>query len=322
MKIAYLVRARPDLVDLIPPDIEYVIVEAGPGGVYRDEDLAKVADADAFVISMEPVTEQLLAAAPRVRIAQRLGVGYETIDLEACAQRQVYACNVEGVNKEAVAEHVMLMMLALAKNLPEQERATRACDWPATRRVSRGAFELMGKTLGIIGFGNTGSQVARRARAFGMKILYNDIRPIDPAVLDETGAVFAEKDELLAHSDVVSINTWLDAGTRHMVDAAALARMQRHALLVFCSRGGVVDEHALRAALDAGTIAGAGVDVFEVEPITADNPLLEAPNCILTGHVAGLTEDSTMRCWQWAHDNVRAAVERGERPRWVLNGVD
>ncbi|MCP5155609.1 MAG: phosphoglycerate dehydrogenase [Ectothiorhodospiraceae bacterium] len=321
MKIAYLVRARPDLADLIPKDIEYVIMEAGPRGVWRDEDLAKLHDVDAFVISMEPVNEQILAAAPNLKIVQRLGVGYETLDLAACARRGIPACNVEGVNKEAVAEHGMTLILALAKNLLPANEATQAADWIKGRMLTKRSFELAGKTLGIIGLGNTGWNLAKRAAAFDMKILYNDVRNIDPELARQVGAEPAEKDELLARSDIVSVNTDLNDTSRGMMDAEAFAKMQPHALFVCCARGGIVDEAALREALDEGRIAGAGIDVFEIEPIDPANPLIGAPNCVLTAHVAGVTDETMRRIWDWAHDNIRGVVERGEKARWVRNGV-
>lgn len=320
MKIAYLAKARPDLQARIPKDVEGVILEAGPGGVYSESDLRKVADVDALVVSMEPVNEQLLAACKKLKIVQRLGVGYETLDLAAAARRGIPCCNIEGVNKEAVAEHGLALMLALSKRLLEINRLTHQARWNDARVQTKHVHELFGKTLGIIGLGNTGSSLARRARALGMAIQYNDIRPIDPRVIEETGARFVEKDELLKTSDVVSVNTDLNATTARMIDARALALMQPHALLICCARGGIVDEPALREALDAGRIAGAGMDVFDPEPIRKDNVLLGAKNIIVTSHVAGVTEETTQRIFDWAHENVRR-VMRGEKPRWVRNGV-
>ena len=321
MKIAYLARARPDLNTLIPPDIEHVILQAGEGGVYSEEDLAKMADADALVVSMEPVTEQVLAACPKVKIVQRLGVGYETLDLQAAAKRGVYCCNVVGVNKEAVAEHGMLLMLALTRQLLGADSLTRGGQWAEARLLTHRTFELNGKTLGIIGLGNTGSSLAKRARAFGMRIVYNDIREIDPEVIEATGARFMEKEALFQEADLISVNTDLNDSSRHMINARALAQMKPSALFVCCARGGVVDDQALADALQAGTIAGAGMDVFEQEPLRADNPLLNAPNLIMTSHVAGVTEETTRRIFEWAHENVVAVVERGEKPRWIRNGL-
>ena len=321
MKIAYLAKVRPDLQARIPKDVEGVILESGPGGVYPREALARVADVDAFVVSMEPVNAQILAAAQRLKIVQRLGVGYETLDLKAAAQRGIPCCNIEGVNKEAVAEHGVTLMIALTKHLLEADELTRTGKWGEARMLTKTTFELNGKTLGIVGLGNTGTALARRCKALGMRIVYNDIREIDPAVVAGLDAAFLPKAELFRQSDVVSVNTDLNGQSRNMIDAETLSMMRPHALFVCCARGGIVDEAALRDALNAGRIAGAGIDVFETEPIRKDNPLLKAKNAVLTSHVAGVTEETTQRTFDWAHENVRRVVIHGEKPRWVRNGV-
>lgn len=321
MKIGYLLRVRPDLEDIIPDDVEGVRIEVGDDGLYSAEDLAKIKDVDAFVIGMEPVNEQILAAAPNLKIVQRLGVGYETLDLDATAKRQIPACNIEGVNKEAVAEHSMMFILSLAKRLIEAQAYTHAADWLSARKLTSTAFEVKGKTLGIIGFGNTGSSLAKRAHAFEMDIIYNDLEDVNAELAEQLGAVKVDKQTLFAQSDFVSISTDLNQHSRGMINAQTLAQMQAHAMLVCCARGGIIDEPALAAALKDGTIAAAAVDVFAVEPIVADNPLIGLDNCILTAHVAGVASDTTARIWAWAHDNVRAVVQRSERPRWIRNGV-
>lgn len=321
MKIAYLLRARPDLDDRVPGDVEAVQAQAGEGGVYSPEALRRVRDAEAFIVAMEPVNVQILDAAPRLRIVQRLGVGYETLDLEATAARDIPACNIEGVNREAVAEHAMMFMLALAKRFPEALALTRSADWEAARVLTTKTFELKDKTLGIIGFGNTGSALARRARAFEMRLLYHDIRDVNVRLAALLDARKVALDRLLRESDIVSVCTDLNPTSRGMIDAAALGRMRSNALLVCCARGGIVDEAALARALRRGDIAGAAIDVFEVEPIPPDHSLIGLPNCLLTSHVAGVAGDTVERIWNFAHDNVRAVVQRGERPRWVLNGV-
>ena len=321
LKIAYLSKARPDLKSRIPADVEGVILEAGPGGVYSQEGLAGVAEVDAFIVSMEPVNEQILAAAKRLKIVQRLGVGYETLDLKAAQRRGIPCCNIAGVNKEAVAEHGAALILALARHLLESAELTGQGKWEASRLLTKTSFELDGKTLGVIGLGNTGSSLARRCKALGMRIVYNDIRDIDPAVVRELDATFLPKSELFRQSDVVSVNTDLNDQSRNMIGAETLSMMRPHALFVCCARGGIVDQAALRDALNAGRIAGAGIDVFDPEPIAKDNPLLQAKNTILTSHVAGVTDETTQRIYDWAHENVRRAVVHGQKPRWVLNAV-
>lgn len=320
MKIAALTKARPDFLERLPKDQDIVIVSAGPDGQYAPEDLAKVADVDALLVAAEPVHDQLLAACKKVKIVQRVGVGYDSLDLEAIRRRGIPACNVAGVNKEAVAEHCLALMLALAKRLPEADRLTREADWAGARMLTKNAFELKGKTLGIVGFGDIGTTLARRARAFEMPIVYNDIRPIAPEHIEATGARFMEKAELFAHADIVSINTTKNPTTVNLVNREMLALMKPGALLICTARGGIVDEAALRDALNSGRLAGAGIDVFSQEPFPPDNPLLSAKNIILTAHTAGVTVESTARSMARAIENIRRVVERGEPPLWVVNG--
>ncbi|MDH4246508.1 MAG: D-glycerate dehydrogenase [Deltaproteobacteria bacterium] len=319
MKIGYLTQARPEMLARIPGEIPHVVAYAGPDGVYAPDMLARLADVDAFMVAAEPVNAQLLAACPKVKIVQRMGVGYNTLDLPAIAQRGIPACNVAGVNKEAVAEHAMALILALAKQLPAADRLTRECRWPEARLLTQRSFELLGKTLGIIGLGATGTELARRAQAFGMRILYNDIRTIDPALVEELGAQFLEKDALIAQADILSIHTDLNPTSRGLLDAGRIERMKRGAFLVCCARGGIVDEQALCRALESGHLAGAGMDVYAVEPPPPGHPLLRAPNILCTSHTAGVNPETSARAFALALDNVRAVVERDEQPRWTLN---
>ncbi len=322
MKIAAMTKARPDFLARLPKDQNIVVVSAGPDGQYPPEELAKVADVDALLVAAEPIHDQLLAGCHKVKIVQRVGVGYDSLDLDAIRRKGIPACNVAGVNKEAVAEHALAMILALAKRLPEAEQLTRETNWGAARLLTKQTFELRGKTLGIVGFGDIGTALGRRARAFEMPIVYNDVRPIDAHHIEATGARFMEKAQLFASADIVSIHTTLNPTTRGMVDAKMLALMKPGAYLICTARGGIVDEPALRDALNSGRLAGAGIDVFSKEPFPADNPLLSAKNVILTAHTAGVTVESTARSMTRALENIRRVVERGEKPQWVVNGVE
>jgi phosphoglycerate dehydrogenase-like enzyme len=321
VKIAALTKARPDFLERLPKNQDFVIAAAGADGQYSAEDLAKLADVDAFLVAAEPVHDQLLAACKKVKIVQRVGVGYDSLDLEATRRRGIPACNVAGVNKEAVAEHALAMILALAKRLPEADRLTRETDWGAARMLTKRTFELKGKTLGIVGFGDIGTTLGRRAKAFEMPIVYNDIRPIDAEHIEATGARFLEKKELFATADIISIHTTKNEGTLNMVNKEMLALMKPGAILICAARGGIVDEEALRDALNSGHLAGAGIDVFSEEPFPMDNPLLSAKNILLTPHTAGVSVESTARSMTRAIENIRRVVEKGEKPLWVVNGV-
>jgi D-3-phosphoglycerate dehydrogenase len=322
MKIGYLIKVRPDLEDIVPVDVEsYAQISVQENGLYTDEDLEQVKDVDAFIVGMEPVNEQILFVASNVKIVQRLGVGYETLDLKETAERQIPACNIEGVNKEAVAEHNMALMLSLSKKLPQASALTEGADWPAARTLTEGAFELNGKTLGIIGFGDTGSSLAKRARPFEMDIIYSEIREVNVDVAEHVGAIRVSHEELFKAADIVCICTDLNDQSRRMINAETLALMNPGTTLICCARGGILDENAVASALKSGQILQAGIDVFETEPIEPSNPLIGIPNCILTSHVAGVTKPTSARIWDWAHENVRSVVVRGERPRWIRNGV-
>ena len=325
MKIALLSKTRPDLEQRIAAlnnGIEHVFLEAGVDGVWSEDALKQVADADAFLVGLEPVNEQIIARAPKLRIVQRMGVGFETLNLEACAKHSVPCCNIEGVNKEAVSEHGMMLIMMLAKNLLQADAAMHAnADWNAGRLVSNNSMELAGKTIGIVGLGNTGGQLARKARGFGMKVLYNDLKEADPKIVEQTGARSVEKEELFRTADIISINVDLNDTSRNMVTADVLKTLKPHSFLVCCARGGIIDEQALADALNEGRLAGAGIDVFEREPFDQDNPLLSARNCIVTAHVAGSAVESGARNWDWAYENILRVIQNGEKPKWVRNGV-
>jgi phosphoglycerate dehydrogenase-like enzyme len=215
----------------------------------------------------------------------------------------------------------MMFILALAKQFLPIQAHTQAVDWQSAHKLTAHSFEIKGKTLGIIGFGHTGSALAIRAHAFDMEILYNDLVDVNTDLASRLGARRVDKATLFAQSDFVSISADLNQHSRGMINAATLEQMQPNARLVCCARGGIIDELALADALKAGTITAAAIDVFEAEPILPENPLIGLENCLLTAHVAGVASDTMARIWEWAHDNVRAVVLRGERPRWIRNGL-
>jgi phosphoglycerate dehydrogenase-like enzyme len=323
VKIAYLASNRPDFIAKIT---DYtgeapLMIAANAEGIYDEADLARIGDADALMVANEPVTEQLLRACSKVKIVQRFGVGYEKLDLEAAAKLGIPCCNVAGVNRDAVADHGMALIAALVRNIVPANELTKQVQWGEARMIFASSIELRGKTLGIFGLGNTGYELARRARGFGMEVAYNDIREIEAAVVEDVGARQMEKDEMLAVSDVVSINVNFNPTAAGMIDAQAISLMKPGAYLVCCARGGIIDEQALADALNSGRLAGAGIDVYAEEPFPSDNPLLTAKNMVMTPHMAGASVESSQRNYDWAYDNVRRVVEKGEKPRFVLNGV-
>jgi phosphoglycerate dehydrogenase-like enzyme len=255
-------------------------------------------------------------AAPRLKLVQLLSAGYDNVDLAAARRANVPVCNNGGANAISVAEHSLMLMLAVARKVIWQHGNVAAGRWRGNAPAPR-LYELYGKTLGIVGLGTIGKKTARLAQAFGMRVQYYDIRRLSEEAEDALGVRFRLLRELLATSDVVSLHVPLNASTRGMIGRGELALMKPLAIIVNTARGPVVDEGALHQALQAGRLFGAGLDVFEQEPPPADNPLLKLDNVVLTAHFAGPTWDNHVARFRNAFDNVER-VARGEPPLWVV----
>ena len=255
--------------------------------------------------------ELLDRAGPGLRVVSNYAVGYDNIDVGACARRGIAVGNTPGVLTETTADFAFALMMAAARRIPEAARYVRAGRWQTWGpRVLLGS-DLHGATLGIVGLGRIGQAVARRARGFGMTILYSSPTPVDPSIETELGATYVALPDLLARSDFVSLHVNLGAGTRHLIDAAALARMKPTAILVNTARGAVIDLPALYAALKAGTIGAAALDVTDPEPIRMDDPLLELDNCLIVPHIASATRATRGQMAEMAAANLLAGI-RGE----------
>jgi len=257
--------------------------------------LARVAGADALIVrNRSRVDRELLAAAPRLRAVGRLGVGLDNIDTAACEAAGIAVFPATGANSLAVAEYVVATAMALLRGAFLSSAEVAAGQWPRAR-MSQGR-ETAGKTLGLVGFGGIGRMTAKLAQGLGMRVLAYDpaLAPNAP-VWSDSGVGWRELDALLVEADVVSLHVPLVDSTRGLIDAARLARMKPDAVLVNTARGGVVDEAALAAALRAGRLGGAALDVFEDEPLRAGSPLAGAPNLILTPHIGGVTRESNER---------------------------
>ncbi|MDO9709054.1 NAD(P)-dependent oxidoreductase [Paracraurococcus lichenis] len=240
------------------------------------------------------VDAELLASAPGLRVLGRLGVGLYNIDLTACRARRIDVIPASGANADSVAEYVILAIGQLLRGAFQATGDVAAGAWPRERHI-RGR-EMGGKALGIVGFGDIGRRVARLASAFGMRILGHDpLLPATHALWEEMRTDMVPLEELLARADAVTLHVPLTPETRGLISAERLALMQPDAVLVNASRGGVVEEAALAAALRAGRLGGAALDVFEVEPLPAGSPLAGVPNLILTPHIAGATVESNAR---------------------------
>ena len=279
-----------------------------------DELHSAVAGADAAVTLLHDRVDDafLDAAGPALRIVANVAVGYDNVDVEACARRGVVVSNTPGVLTEATADIAFALILMSTRRLGEGERLIRArtpWSWSMFFMLGTG---LQGKTLGIVGLGKIGQATARRARAFGMEIVYAGRRRAAEDVEAELSARFLPLDELLTTADVVTLHCPLSAETRHLIDAAALARMQQSSHLVNTTRGPVVDEAALAEALRARAIAGAGLDVFEREPEVHPD-LLELENVVLIPHLGSATIETRTAMGVLAAENV-VAVLGGSAP--------
>jgi len=269
----------------------------------RDEQLAH-ADAVVTLLS-DRVDEQFLAAAPHIGIVANVAVGYNNIDVEACTARRVRVTNTPGVLTDATADLTLGLLLAVTRRLGEGERLIRSgtpWEWGMFMMLGTG---LQGRRLGIVGMGGIGQAVASRARAFGMDVVYHNRSAVDAETEQRLGARLVPLDELLATSDVVSLNCPYSAATHHLLDAAALATMRSSAFLLNTARGPIVDESALVDALRNGTIAGAGLDVFEHEPDVHPG-LLGLDNVVLVPHLGSATVETRAAMAELAASNVVA----------------
>ncbi|MBZ0276333.1 MAG: phosphoglycerate dehydrogenase, partial [Anaerolineae bacterium] len=233
---------------------------------------------DAAILGVDDVGAEVFEQADRLRVVSRYGIGVDRVDLAAATAKGVVVTNTPGGNTNAVAELALGFMLALARNIPRQDRQIRREDWSLLKGV-----ELAGKTLGLLGMGRIGQRVAELGNAFGMKILFYDPYPPAEAFLEKIGAQLISLEAVLTQSDFLSLHLPLTPDTRNLLDAAALAMMKKGAFLINTARGGLVDETALVKVLQAGTIGGAAFDAFEEEPAKG-NPLLELENFISTPH--------------------------------------
>jgi (S)-sulfolactate dehydrogenase len=275
----------------------------------RDALLGAVTNAEALIVrNRTRVDAELVAAAHKLRVVGRLGVGLDNIDLTACDARGIEVIPATGANALAVAEYVIGAALVLLRGAYFGTAVVGAGQWP--RAALGQGRELHGKTLGAVGFGGVGRATARLACALGMRAIgFDALIPSAAAIWAQEQTVPRGFDDLLREADVVSLHVPLTAATRGLIDAEKLSLMKREAILVNTARGGVVNEAALAAALKSGQLGGAAVDVFDTEPLPAGSPLSGCPNLILTPHIAGLTRESNVRVSTLIADRVAAALE-------------
>jgi D-3-phosphoglycerate dehydrogenase len=299
---------RKEAIDLLSPACEVRVLEA-----YAAEDamIEACRDADAILARLGVVTRRVIESAPKLRIVARHGVGVDAVDLEAATRRGVIVTTTGSENAAAVAEYTFALLLALVRHVEEADRGMREGKWERDPLVG---FELDGATMGVVGYGAIGRRVAKQALGFGMRVLAHDVASPAP----EPGVTMTTLDDLLARSDVVSLHTRLSPDNVRLLDASAIAAVKPGAFLVNTARGELVDEAALIAALDRGSLAGAALDTYEREPLAPSSPLRGMRNVVLSPHVAGQTEAALRRVATAAAQCILDELA-GRRPAFVYN---
>lgn len=304
---------------LNPGDLDYDCLKRfGQLSVYprtqgEAESIARIGDSEIVLVNKAPITEAMLDACPNIRLICVLATGFDVVDCDACARRGIPVCNVPSYGTAAVAQFTLALMLELCHRIGHHDALVHRgawCESPTFCFWDTPQMELAGKTLGIIGYGRIGRAVAALGAAFGMKVLvYSRSRRFE--------AHYVELDTLLAQSDFVSLHCPQSAETMHLINEDTIRKMKDGAILINTSRGGLMDETAVASALKSGKLRAAAVDVVTKEPMERTNPLLTAPNCIVTPHMAWAPVESRQRLLDCVVDNIQAFLDG--RPQNVVN---
>lgn len=306
-----------------PGDLSWQPLEAiAPCEVHArtplDQTVARCAGAEIVITNKAPLTREIIAALPDLKYIGVTATGFNVVDVVAAKERGIVVTNVPGYSTPAVAQHVIALMLEMTNHVGHAAQSVADGGWvrcPDFCYYDHPIIELSGRTLGIIGYGEIGSAVARIAVAFGMKVLASKRTWKEPP---PAGVTAAEIDDIFHHSDVISLHCPLTDATKHLVGERTLGLMKPSAMIINTGRGPLVDEPALAQALNSGRIAGAGLDVLSVEPAKADNPLLTAKNCLVTPHVAWASRESRARLIDITAANLQAFL--AGKPMNVVNG--
>jgi D-3-phosphoglycerate dehydrogenase len=283
----------------------------------RDEYYAAIRDADAIMVGGLAVDPDAIERMPKVKVVSTGGIGLDKIDVDACTAAGIAVVNVPDVFIEEVADQAFALFLAVNRRVLEYSAQVQERNWGKSQLPPRAIPKIAGSTLGLVAFGNIGRAMARRGQGFGMRVIAADPF-VDPAVLRAAGVEPVELDEVFRQADVVSCHAPLLKATHHLITAHHFGLMKKTAIFVNTSRGPVVDEAALIAAIQEGRILGAGLDVTEVEPIQEDNPLLGRPNVVITSHMASRSDTADVERRRRAGQNI-APVLSGKMPRNLVN---
>ena len=320
-KVVFLTGLKEELVEEVvsycPADYDIVVLDKSST---EDQRIEEVRDADFLLCYGHDPSDEVIKSMGKCRLVQLLAAGYDRMNLDLLAELEIPCANNGGANSWAVADQAVLLMLAIYKQLLASDKSTRAGCWsqPIT---GQNTFEMADKRVGILGIGNIGRQVAKRVQGFDAKVQYFDLYPLDEKTAAELNVAYVSLEELFSTSDIISCHTPLTNDTKHIVNADTLSLMKPTAILINTSRGPVVDEEALINALDNGVIAAAGLDVFEKEPVSPDNPLLKMDNVVATPHMAGTTWDTWARRANFGFENMER-IRNGEAPQAVVKNFD
>jgi glyoxylate reductase len=315
----YLTRAIAKAAVARLKSIADVDVWAQEGPPPKEIILQKIKDIDGLVTLLtDPIDSEVInAAGPNLKVISQMAVGFDNIDINAATLRDLPVGHTPGVLTETCADFTWALLLAAARRVSEGDREVRSGIWKPWGPDILTGPDVFGATLGLVGFGRIGQAVARRARGFNMRVLYNDLKRY-PEMEDELGVTFASLDELLAQADFVSVHTFLAKETRHLFNRSTFEKMKPTAIFLNTARGPIVDPDALTWALQEKKIAAAGIDVFEPEPIPAGHPILSLPNIIVTPHIASGSIQTREKMANITVDNLVAGLD-GRRLLYCAN---
>lgn len=299
-----------DVAETLKPHAEVVYMSPSEEG-YLDV----LSESEAIILGTGVINAEFLDAAPKLGLVARFGVGYDNVDVEECSRRGIHVTHTPDVLSSAVADLTLGLILSLMRGIVDANTYARV-EWSLRRSRLPFGRDMEGMTFGIVGLGRIGVEVARRAHGFGMKIVYNDVVK-RPDVERELGAEFSGFEDLLKESDIVSIHVPLLPSTRHLIGRKELRLMKPTAVIINTSRGLTIDQEALVEALEEGRIAGAGLDVFEEEPLPSESGLTRMSNVVLTPHIGSATIETRRRMAEVCAENVKAFLEGKTPPNLV-----
>ena len=312
----------PEAMEILEAVASVEVFEGVDNAIPRDLLLEKVKDVEGLLsLLTERIDGELMDAGEKLKVVSNYAVGFNNIDTDAATERGIYVTNTPGILTDTTADAAFTLLMAIARRVPEADRHIRAKGWiHAWGPKMYIGSDVHGKTLGILGMGRIGSAMAKRAKGFNMDVVYHDVYRRED-LEEELGIAYMPRDEVMRSADFLSLHVPLTPETRHMMGAEELASMKETAFLINTSRGPVIDEKALAEALRDGVIAGAGLDVFETEPVSHDSPLLELDNIVLTPHLASGSIETRTKMATTAATNIVSVLQGRVPPDMVNPGV-